>query len=320
MIKNSKTHSPEEQLADIAKEFVKQNKSRNRWRLFFIIIFVGYFGFMSYLSIDESGLLNDALKKESPFAAEVILTGRIQTAGEINADDAMELLTDAFKAENSKGVILRLNSPGGSPVQSSQIYNGILRLKKQYNKKIYVVVDDICTSGCYYIASAADEIYADSYSIICSIGVVMPGFGLVEAINKLGIERRIYASGEHKALMDSFSDEDEFVVSHIQKNILEKSHNNFINAVKSVRGDKLSKDTDIFTGLVWLGEDSIELGLIDAIADANTVAKTVIGVDVRVIYEKEKTILEQLTEASARGVALVLSNELLSNNFLGSLR
>ncbi len=320
MINNNKTNSSEQQLADIAKEFVKQNKSRNRWRLFFILIFIGYFGFISFLGIDESGLLDDVLKKDSPFAAEVILNGTIQTEGEINADDALELLQQAFEAENSKAVILRLNSPGGSPVQSSQIYSGILRLKKQYNKKLYVVIDDICASGCYYIAASADKIYADKSSIVGSIGVVMSSFGLVGAINKLGIERRLYVSGEHKGMMDPFSNEDEFAVSHIQENIIQKSHKIFIDAVKHTRGDKLSQNTDLFSGLIWLGEEALELGLIDEIADANTVATTVIGVSERVIYEQEKTILEQITEASSKGIALVLRNEIFSNNFPGHLK
>ncbi len=320
MFKSNKTQSPEEQLADIAKEFVKQNKSRRRWRLFFTIVFFSYIGFMSFISLDESGLLGDTIKKNSPFAAEVVLTGSIQTAGEINADDALDLLTEAFNDSNSKGIILRLNSPGGSPVQSSQIYNGILRLKKQHNKKLYVVIDDICTSGCYYIASAADNIYADGSSIIGSIGVVMSGFGLVEAIEKLGIERRLYVSGEYKALMDAFSKENELAVSHIQKNILEKSHKHFINAVKQTRGERLSTDQDLFTGLIWLGDDALKLGLIDEIADASLVASSVIGVDERVIYEKEKTLLEQLTEATAKSIAFILTNEIFSNSVVGSLR
>jgi protease-4 len=320
MFKNNKTQSSEEQLADIAKEFVKQNKSRRRWRIFFFIIFISYAGFMSYISLDESGLIDNSIKKNSPFAAEVLLTGTIQTAGEINSDDALDLLTEAFRDNNSKGVILRLNSPGGSPVQSNQIYNGILRLKGKYNKKLYVVIDDICTSGCYYIAAAADNIYADKSSIIGSIGVLMSGFGLVGAIEKLGIERRLYVSGKNKALMDAFSKENNLAVSHIQKNILDKSHKNFINAVKKTRGDRLSTNEDIFTGLIWLGDDAKKLGLIDDISDASTVASSVIGVDERVIYEKEKSLLEQLTESTAKGVAFILSNQIFSNSVVGNLR
>ncbi len=317
---NKTPSSSDQQLADIAKEFVKQNKSRSRWRRFFILLFIAYFGFMSYLSVEDSDLLEDAIKKESPFAAEVVLSGVIQTSGEINTDDAMELLENAFKAENSKAVILRLNSPGGSPVQSSQIYKGILRLKQQYDKNIYVVVDDICASGCYYIAASADGIYADKSSIIGSIGVVMSGFGAVDAIEKLGIERRLYTAGEHKGLLDPFTQENQVVIKHIQENILDKSHNNFIDAIKFTRGKKLSTDKDLFTGLIWLGEDAQDLGLIDGIADASYVASEIIGVDTRIIYEKEKTLLEQLTEASAKGVALVIGDKLISQSAVGSLQ
>ncbi len=317
---NKTPSSSDQQLADIAKEFVKQNKSRSRWRRFFILLFIAYFGFMSYLSVEDNGLLEEAIKKESPFVAEVVLSGVIQTSGEINTDDAMELLEDAFKAENSKAVILRLNSPGGSPVQSSQIYKGILRLKQQYDKNIYVVVDDICASGCYYIAASADGIYADKSSIIGSIGVVMSGFGAVDAIEKLGIERRLYTAGEHKSLLDPFTQENQVVIKHIQENILDKSHNNFIDAIKFTRGKKLSTDKDLFTGLIWLGEDAQDLGLIDGIADASYVASEIIEVDTRIIYEKEKTLLEQLTEASAKGVALVIGDKLISQSAVGSLQ
>ncbi len=317
---NKTPSSSDQQLADIAKEFVKQNKSRSRWRRFFILLFIAYFGFMSYLSVEDNGLLEEAIKKESPFVAEVVLSGVIQTSGEINTDDAMELLENAFKAENSKAVILRLNSPGGSPVQSSQIYKGILRLKQQYDKNIYVVVDDICTSGCYYIAASADGIYADKSSIIGSIGVVMSGFGAVDAIEKLGIERRLYTAGEHKSLLDPFTQENQVVIKHIQENILDKSHNNFIDAIKFTRGKKLSTDKDLFTGLIWLGEDAQDLGLIDGIADASYVASEIIEVDTRIIYEKEKTLLEQLTEASAKGVALVIGDKLISQSAVGSLQ
>ncbi len=317
---NKASRSSEQQLADIAQEFVKQNKTRSRWRMVLTLLFIGYFGFISYLGIEESGLLEQALKKESPFAAEVLLSGTIQTSGEVNADDALELLNDAFKAENSKAVILRLNSPGGSPVQSSQIYQGVLRLKKQYNKKLYVVIEDVCASGCYYIAASADGIYADESSIVGSIGVVISSFGAVEAIKKLGIERRLYTAGKHKGLLDTFTDEDQVAISHIQKNILDKSHQNFINAIKATRKDKLSDHPDLFSGLIWLGKDAKQLGLIDGIADADYVASEIIGVGARVLYEKEKTLLEELTEASAKGVAMVISNQLNSQETIGSLR
>ncbi len=310
----------DEQLADIAQEFVRQNKSKRRWRIIFGLLFVGYFAFISYIGVSESGILKNTLKKESPFVAEVVLSGTIQSTGSIDADEAIELLHSAFESENAKAVILRINSPGGSPVQSSRIYKAIVRFKKQFDKKIYVVIEDVCASGCYYIVSAADEIYADESSIIGSIGVVMSSFGAVDAIKKLGIQRRLYTAGKYKGLLDSFSPEDEKILMHIQTNILDKSHQNFINAVKAGRGDRLSKHEDLFTGLIWLGQDANNLGLIDGMADASYIAKHIIGVDSRILFEKEKTLLEQLTEASAKGIALVINNKLITQNFIGSLQ
>ncbi len=310
----------DEQLADIAQEFVRQNKSKRRWRIIFGLLFVGYLSFISYVNVSESGILEIVLKKESPFVAEVILSGTIQSSGSIDADEAIELLRSAFESENAEAVILRINSPGGSPVQSSRIYKAIVRFKKHFDKKIYVVVEDVCASGCYYIVSAADEIYADESSIIGSIGVVMSSFGAVDAIKKLGIKRRLYTAGKYKGLLDSFSPEDEKTLIHIQTNILDKSHQNFIDAVKAGRGDRLSKHKDLFTGLIWLGEDANKLGLIDGIADANYIAKHIIGIDSRILFEKEKTLLEQLTEAGIKGAALAIDDKLTFQNLIGSLQ
>ncbi|NYT52034.1 MAG: S49 family peptidase [Candidatus Vesicomyosocius endoextente] len=310
----------DEQLADIAQEFVRQNKSKYRWRIIFSILFVSYFIFISYIGVSENGVLKTVLKKESPFVAEVVLSGIIQSSGSIDADETIELLHSAFKLENAKAIILRINSPGGSPVQSSRIYKAIIRLKKQFDKKFYVVVEDVCASGCYYIASAADEIYADESSIIGSIGVIMSSFGAVDAIKKLGIKRRLYTAGKYKGLLDSFSPENEKILAHIQTHILDKLHQNFINAVKAGRGNRLSKHKDLFTGLIWLGQDANKLGLIDGIADTNYVAKHIIGIDSRVLFEKEKTLLEQLTEASINGIALAISDKLISKNLFGFLQ
>jgi protease-4 len=254
------------------------------------------------------------------FVAEVLLSGVIQSAGGINADDAIELLQEAFKAENAKAVILRLNSPGGSPVQSSRIYKAINRLKAKFNKKLYVVAEDVCASGCYYIAAAADEIYADESSIIGSIGVVMSGFGVVDAMQKIGIERRLYTAGKNKGLGDMFLPEDEATINHIQTKILDKAHQNFINAVKKGRGNRLKDNKDLFTGLVWLGQDAYDLGLIDGIGDANFVATKLVGVKTRVLYEEEKTLLEELTEVSAKNIALVIGNQFFSKSWMSTLQ
>lgn len=302
------------ELALISKELIKQNKSRRRWRIFLTLILLSYIGFITYVNIEETDMLDVAIKKERPFAAEVILSGVIEQDGAISADESLKLLSKAFKDSNSKGVILRLNSPGGSPVQANKIYKGINILKKQYNKKLYVVIDDICVSGCYFIAAVADEIYADKSSIVGSIGVIMSSFGAVDAMKKLGIERRLYVAGEYKGFLDPFSKEDEKIVKHIKEEILGKTHTNFIAAVKNGRKNKLANNKDLFSGLVWLGDEGIKLGLIDGIGDANFVAIQKIGVKTRIEYKKEKTLLEELTTLTAESMANIIIKNLITDN------
>ncbi len=292
-----------EQLADIAGELVRQNRSRRRWSRFIFLIIVIYFGVLAYIGISESGIIDKILKKEKPFVAEVVLTGIIASDDKINHDDTVKLLENAFREPQSKAIILRLNSGGGSPVVAHQIYQAINRLKEHYNKKIFVVIDDICVSGCYLIASAADEIYADKSSIIGSIGVVISSFGVVNAMQKLGIERRLYTAGQYKGFLDPFSAEDTTITKHIQTEILDKSYRLFINYVKDGRGSRLKIDTpNLFSGLIWLGEQSKEFGLIDGIGDSYFVANNIIGIKNRVLFEPEKTLLEELTESHLNSI------------------
>lgn len=298
-----------EQLADIAGEFVKQNRSSKRWRRFFILIFVVYFGVLIYLGVSETGILGETLKKEQPFVAELSLSGEVSQDGDINYDDTVDLLESAFSEPNAKAIILRLNSPGGSPVQAHKIYTAINRLSKHYNKKLYVAIEDVCASACYLIASAADKIYADESSIVGSIGVVISSFGATKAIEKLGISRRLYTAGKYKGMLDPFSSEDKSVNQHIQREVLQKSHALFIDYIKQGRGDRLKTDTpDLFSGLIWLGVKSKEIGLIDELGDAYLIANKEIGIKTRILFEQEKTLLEELTQASASGVSQQVLN------------
>ena len=290
--------TPEQQLADIAGEFIKQNKSASRRRLFITLIVLIYFSSITFIGLKQSNLFDDLVEQDQPFVAEVVLSGTISQGGEIDSDEATKLLKKAFSNQNSKAVILRLNSPGGSPVQSAMIYNNIKRLKKKYNKKIFTVIEDICTSGCYYIASITDEIYADKSSIIGSIGVVMSGFGFNKAIEKIGVERRIYTAGKYKGMLDPFSSENKDIKQHIDNKILKISHQNFINDVKDGRGDRLKISKNIFSGLIWLGVEAKSLGLIDGLGDSYFVANSIIGVKNRIKFEKPKTFIEELTQAS----------------------
>lgn len=290
--------SAETQLADIAGELIKQNRSAARRRLLIVIVVLAYVATIGIIGVNKSGIVDDLLKQEQPFVAEVVLSGTIAQGGQIDSDDATKLLEEAFSHENSKAVILRLNSGGGSPVQSAKIYDNLKRMKKIYKKKLFVVVEDICASGCYYIASIADEIYANKSSIVGSIGVIMPSFGLTGLMEKIGVERRVYTAGENKSMLDIFSPENPKDVKHIQEKVLKVAHQNFINDVKDGRGPRLSKDKKIFSGLIWLGDDAKKLGLIDGIGDAYFVANEIIKVPERVKFEKAKTLIEELTQAS----------------------
>jgi protease-4 len=303
--KDNTPKSAEQQLADIAGELIKQNKAASRRRLLIVLAVLIYFGVMASVGLNQSGLLDELIKQEEPFVAEVILSGTIAQGSEIDSDDATELLEEAFSHENSKAVILRLNSGGGSPVQSSKIYDNIKRLKELHKKKLYVVIEDVCASGCYYIASSADEIYANKSSIVGSIGVIMPSFGLTELIEKIGVERRVYTAGENKALLDIFSPENKKDVEHIQEKVLTVAHNNFISDVKTGRGDRLKDNKDIFSGLIWLADDAQKLGLIDGLGDAYFVANKIIKINNRVKFEKAKTLIEELTQAS---MGFILNN------------
>jgi protease-4 len=303
--KDNTPKSAEQQLADIAGELIKQNKAASRRRLLIVLAVLIYFGVIASVGLNQSGLLDELIKQEEPFVAEVILSGTIAQGSEIDSDDATELLEEAFSHENSKAVILRLNSGGGSPVQSSKIYDNIKRLKELHKKKLYVVIEDVCASGCYYIASSADEIYANKSSIVGSIGVIMPSFGLNKAIEKIGVERRVYTAGENKALLDIFSPENKKDVEHIQEKVLTVAHNNFISDVKTGRGDKLKDNKDIFSGLIWLAGDAQKLGLIDGLGDAYFVANEIIKINNRVKFEKAKTLIEELTQAS---MGFILNN------------
>jgi len=186
-------------------------------------------------------------------------------------------LREAFEAEHSKGIIIRVNSPGGSPVQSGLVYREVQRLKQQYpEKKVYAVITDIGASGAYYISASADEIYADPASLVGSIGVVSDGFGFVGAMDKVGVERRVYTSGTNKAMLDPFSPEDpkqkEFFAS-----ILTDVHQQFIDAVKEGRGDRIKDDEIVFSGLFWSGRQALELGLVDGLASPGQVAREIVG-------------------------------------------
>lgn len=284
-------------ISRLAFAAINEQKRSRRWSIFFKILLFIYL-FMVFWMIQgdrgESGIVH------GDHTALVELKGVIADNEDANADDVVLALRDAFKNSGTRGVILRINSPGGSPVQAGYINDEIHRLRKQYPKiPIYAVVTDICASGGYYVAVAADKIYADKASIVGSIGVRMSGlttFGFVDAMKKLGIERRMLAAGDDKAMLDPFSPLKEDEVKHVTA-LLENIHRQFINVVKEGRGDRLKGDEHtLFNGLYWTGEEAVDLGLVDALGNSSYVAREVIGAEKIVDYTHRPSPLERLTD------------------------
>jgi len=228
--------------------------------------------------------------------ALIDLNGVIASDGKASADVMTASLRDAFENKHAAGIILRVNSPGGSPVQSGIVFDEIRRLKTIHkDKPVIAVVEDVAASGGYYVAAAADSIYVDKASLVGSIGVRMDGFGFTDAMKKLGVERRLLTAGENKALLDPFLPVDPKQKAAVQS-MLGEVHQQFITAVKQGRGDRLKPNPDMFTGMVWTGARSIELGLTDALGTVDSVARDVIKAEDVVDYTLQPTLAERLAD------------------------
>jgi protease-4 len=260
----------------LARDALVERRRSRRWGIFFKLLTFAYLAVLLVLLVPNDW--SESAVGDEAHTALVELEGLIAPGEEASADNVVTGLRDAFEDDNTKAVILRINSPGGSPVQSSYMYKEIVRLREEYpDIPLYAVVSDICASGGYYVASAADAIYVNESSVIGSIGVLMNGFGFVDAMEDLGIERRLLTAGEHKGILDPFSPLNGFDEAHV-KGLLDDLHQTFIDAVKSGRGDKLKGDDELlFSGLFWSGEEGIALGLADEIGSASFVAREVVG-------------------------------------------
>lgn len=300
-------------LAIAVESLVKQERWTRRFGNLLKLAVAAYVVFFIYIAIDsmngESQL--DSLREGKGHTAIVKLTGAIMPNSKTSAATIKPLLREAFKNESSKAVVILANSPGGSPVQSALINDEIERLKAKYNKPAYVVVEDLCASGCYYIAVAADNIYANAGSMIGSIGVRMDTFGVTSLMEKMGIENRSMHAGEHKTFIDPFSAKDEAGRKFFQEHILERTHQQFIAAVRKGRGERIKEDNNTYTGLVWLGDEAIELGMIDGLADIGSVARDIVGTEQVRYYEGDKSLLEELMgdigSQTASQLSLILS-------------
>jgi protease-4 len=287
-------------LQKLALSAVQEQRRARQWGIFFKLLTFIYLFLLVFLAIGWLGTKDSVTTGNH--SALVELDGVISSDSGASAERVTNGLKDAFEDKNTKGVILRINSPGGSPVQSSTINAEIYRLREKYpNVPLYAVVEDLCASGGYYVAVAADKIFVDQASILGSIGVLMDSFGLTDAIDKLGIERRLFTAGENKGFLDPFSPIEPEQKRHVQL-MLTEIHQQFIAAVHKGRGSRLKDNPEIFSGLVWTGERSIALGLADAIGNVDYVAREIIKAEDIVDFTPKESVAERLAKKLGAGV------------------
>jgi protease IV len=278
-----------EKLASAALE--EQRRAR-RWSIFFKVLTFVYLFALLFVGLGWLGAGD--VRGPGPHTALIDVAGVIAPDSRASAEDVVEGLRAAFKSGDTKGVIVRINSPGGSPVQAGVINDEIRRLRGLHpDIPLYAVVEDLCASGGYYVAVAADRIYVDKASLVGSIGVLIDGFGFTGTLDKFGIERRLLAAGENKAFLDPFSPLNPKHKDFAQQ-MLGEIHQQFIAAVKKGRGERLKNQPEIFSGLVWTGEKSVELGLADAIGSVDFVAREVIKAEDIVNFTRRENLAERL--------------------------
>jgi protease IV len=285
----------------LALEALREQRRSRRWGIFFKLLTFAYLTFFVVLAI-EWRVTPDGLGG-AKHTALVDITGVIEARGNASADNITSALQSAFKDKNTQGVVLRVNSPGGSPVQAGIIYDEIRRLRGLYpDIPMYAVVEDMCASGGYYIASAADRIYVDKASIIGSIGVLMDGWGFTGTMEKLGVERRLLTAGENKAFMDPFSPVNPKHKEFAQ-HLLDEVHQQFIDVVRKGRGKRLKESPELFSGLMWTGAKSIELGLADGYGSLDSVARDVVKAEDIVDYTQKENIAERFAKRFGAAMA-----------------
>jgi protease IV len=299
-------------LEKLAFAAVEEQKKTRRWGIFFKFLTFAYLavaiGLLAYPRFEAD------ISTAKGHAAVIDVRGMIADGEAANADTIIEGLRDAVKDKNTKGIILNINSPGGSAVQSAYVYDEIRRQKVEHpDMPIYAVVGDMCASGGYYIASAADKIYVSQASLIGSIGVIMNGFGFSNVLEKLGVERRLLRAGEHKALLDPFSPVNQQESEHMQS-LLNQVHQQFINAVKQGRGNRLKESAEMFSGLVWNGEDGVKLGLADDFGSVDSVARTVLGTEEILNFTPREQLLDRLAGKFGASFAQAIGTTIKSIN------
>ena len=288
----SNSNWQQQTIEKLALSGLKEQQTARRWSTFFKGL---TFAYLSLLLILGLGLLGDKGAAGS-HTALIEINGVIEAGGDVNADTFISSLNDAYESSGTKGIILRFNTPGGSPVQSGIINDEIVRQKKLHpNIPVYGVVEDICASGGYYIAAATDKIYVDKGSIVGSIGVLMDGYGFTDVMKKVGVERRLLTAGENKAMLDPFSPVNPKHQA-LAQTMLNEIHEQFKTVVREGRGARLKETPETFSGLFWSGEQSIKLGLADALGSADFVAREVIKQEEIVDYTYQDTVIDRFAK------------------------
>jgi protease-4 len=294
-------------LEKLALEAIVEQRRRRRWGTFFKALGFLYLTIVLLYVVDW-GSSAERLADGKKHTALVQMTGVIHASGDASAEHVISALQAAFEDSGTAGVILRINSPGGSPVQAGMINDEIRRLRAKYpGIPLHVVVEDICASGGYYVAAAADNIYVDKASIVGSIGVLMDGFGFTGTMEKLGVERRLLTAGQNKGFLDPFSPQNAEHKAHAQT-MLNEIHQQFIEIVRKGRGKRLKETPEMFSGLMWSGAKSVEIGLADGFGSVESVARDVIKAEDIRDYTEKANLAERLAKQFGAGTADSLAN------------
>jgi protease-4 len=276
-----------------ARDMLRDRRSDRRWRIFFRLSWLLLVMAVAYAAFAAR---NHAAAPTGPHTALIEIRGEIAAGAEASAENLLPGIRSAFEDENAKAIVLRINSPGGSPVQAGIINDEIRRLKKLHkDKKVYAVVEETCASGAYYIAVAADEIYADKASVVGSIGVLMDSFGATGLMEKLGIERRLLTAGENKGIGDPFSPLPPQQRAYLQT-MLDQIHQQFIAVVRQGRGSRLKETPETFSGLFWDGEQAKQMGLVDHLGSLDHVARDVVKAEEVIDYTPHENVAERLAK------------------------
>lgn len=293
-----------------AAGLVEQRRSR-RWGILIKLLVLLYLFALLFAALNLSTLTGAAAPTAGAHTAVVRVEGMIAAESDASAERVNRGLRDAFAAHGARAVLVQINSPGGSPVQAGLIYDEMLRLREQHpDTPLYAVTTDLAASGGYYIAAAADRIFANRASLVGSIGVRFGGFGFVEAMDKVGVDRRLITAGENKALMDPFLPQDPEQVAHIQATV-DRIHEQFIKAVKKGRGDRLGDNPpdELFSGLIWTGQEAVDNGLVDDLASPSQVAREIVGAEHTVDYTPRRDLFQRFSDRVGATIAQTLKSE-----------